>query len=259
MNNEPNNTPAGEEMPVLIPDDFDANETSCAEQHSSRKTAPQPGEGYVPYTPQKLKGKEAWDNFLYHHKNKLIAVAVAIALLAAIYITSIPTKYDYHVAVYADTYFTLEAVDEITADLLPYGEDVDGNGKVTINTIINNSSDASPYSSIASYMFIDSELKGDYNAFLIVTDQAHYDYITESYGAGVIEALEGCPALLPLKDSDLIDDVCEKYGNNVELYLALLSMPEEHADDSKMQLRHDSAAAALQRIVDAHPEMLVSE
>ncbi len=256
MNNEPTRKDAAEDLPVLLPEDYDANDSDYAEQISARNTAAVKTDGdYVPYVRKKLKGREAWDNFLYHHRNKLIAAAVAVVLLAAVYITSIPTKYDYHIAVYSDTYFSLEAIDEITAELKAYGEDVDGNGQVRLNTIVNNNSDASPYSSIASYMFIDSELKGEYNAFLLLLDKGHYDYIAESYGADTFEALEGCPVCLPLKDSELITGVCEKYGYDTELYLALLSMPEEYSDDEEMTARHDNAAAVLQRIVDAHPEL----
>ena len=247
---EKEETPAEEVIPVFVPDDYEPEDSDY-----EARPAAAPGEEYVPYQRPKLKGKEAWDNFLYHHKNKLIAAAVAIVLLVAVTITSIPTKYDYNFAVYANAFTDINAVDELKEELLPYCVDTDGNGETLVNIMTNNRSDLSPYSSIASYMSIDSELKGDYNAFLVIIDKDNFDYICADYGEDTFEALDGYPVCIPLSSSGFITAINEKYGSDTELFLSLLRLPEEYADDAEMAARHDNAADVLLRILEAHPEL----
>lgn len=254
--------PEEEEMPVLIPDDYDVEDIDYSAQSSlSSVVSARDGVEEAPrYQRPKLKGKEAWDNFMYHHKTTLIVVIVSVVMLAICIIQSIPDKYDYTINIYADVTLGTVALGEINDQLIPYTEDVDGNGELAINlTSYNRHPSSDPYSHIVAYMFIESEFGGEYKGFLSIMDKDHADFIVENLGKDVFEAYEGYPTLIPLKGSALIAGPSESNGNDTELYLVLSSVPEKYKDDAKMVARHDAAKAMLGRILEAHPELPKAE
>jgi|GEM_PF-1585554 len=248
-----------EEMPVLVPDDYDTEEIDYTEGTSLSDvvSAKEKIEEAPRYEHPKLKGKEAWDNFWYHHKTKVIVIGLMTILLGAATIMSIPPKFDNIFNIYADVNLGIYSKDEITDQLLPYCEDSDGNGEVNINVIINNIySMADPYSSVAGYMSLDTELGGGHDSFLWIIDRAHYDYIVTELSDDVFEPYdEGYPLAISLKDVELVTSVSAAAGNSKELFLVLVKMPEDKMDDAKMVMRHDSARAVLGRIIEAYPEL----
>ena len=254
--------PEEEEMPVLVPDDYDVEDIDYSAQNTLSSVVSAKGEvgEATPYKKPKLKGKEAWDNFMYHHKTTLIVSVVAVVMLAICIIQSIPEKYDYYVNIYADVTLGTIALGEINDQLVAYAEDVDGDERIAINlSAYSRHPTNEPYSHIVAYMFIESEFGGDYNGFLSIVDKDHADFIIENVGPDVFEAYEGYPALIPLKDSELITGPSEGNGNSTELYLVLASVPEKSRDDAKLVARHDAAKAMLGRILEAHPELPKAE
>ena len=253
---------ADEEMPILIPEDYDVEDIDYSVRSTmSDVVAAKDGVKEVArYQRPKLKGKEAWENFFYHHKTGLIVAVVSIIMLAIIIIQSIPTKYDYYFNIYANVMMGVHSIEEIEQQLLEYAVDVDGNEEISINiSSYNRNGMTDPYESVVAYMFIEMEFGGEFNSFLVVVDMDHYNFIVENVGEDIFEAYEGYPVLIPLKDSEFITSVSESNNNDAELYLTLVSVPERFKDDEDMVARHDAAKEMLGRILADHPELKKAE
>ena len=251
-----------EEMPILIPDDYDVEDIDYSARNTmSDVVAAKDNITEVPrYERPKLTGKEALENFWYHNKTTVIVCIAAAVMLIAVLIQSIPTKYDHCINIYADARMGVYSIEEIEKQFMEYAEDVDGTGEVKLNINsynINGNSD--PYESIVAYMIIETEFSGEYSAFLTVVDKPHYDFIVENVGTEAFEAYEDYPALISLKNSEFITGTSESNNNDTELFLALVAMPDRFKDDAEMQARHDNAKALLGRILDAHPELAKAE
>lgn len=247
-----------EEMPVLVPDDYDTEEIDYAEAAnlsdvvSAKETIQQTQR----YQRPKLRGKEAWDNFWYHHKLKVIVITVSVFCLGLAAIMSIPKKYDHVIDMYADIGIGVEFMDEVIDQFMPYCEDEDGNGKKAINLVINNIySTRDPYSSISAHMYLGVEFGGEFDAFIVILDKPHYNHIVNELGEGVFETIEGYPALISLKNSELVTLPSSNSGNSKELFIALLAVPADKSDDAKLVERHDRAVSLMNRILEAHPEL----
>ncbi len=251
--------PEDEEMPVLIPDDYDVEDIDYSVRNTmSDVVAAKEGiEQYERYQRPKLKGKEAVDNFLYHHKTELIVAVVSIVMLVIIIIQSIPTKYDYYFNIYSNISMGAFSVAEIDEQLMKYAVDVDGNEEIKINIgTYNRNGNSDPYESIVAYMFIESEFGGEFNSFLVVVDKDHYKFIVENVGEDIFEAYEDYPVLISLKDSDFVTAALGENANDYdELFLTLVSVPERFLDDEKMVARHDASRELMGRILADHPEL----
>lgn len=254
---EAGNEPA-DEMPILIPDDYDADDIDYSEgtNLSAVVSAKEDIQEAVRYQRPKLRGKEAWDNFWYHHKLKVIVITAMTILLGWAAIISIPTKFDSIFNIFADVNLGLTSQSELIEQMTEYCVDVNENGKVDVNVLINNIySTADPYSSIAGYMALDTELSGEYSSFLWIVDRPHYDYVVTELGEETFEAYEGYPVLISLKDSELITSISASAGNDKELFLVMVRVPEKYKDDAEVIARHDSAVEVLERILAANPEL----
>jgi len=245
-----------DEMPILIPDDYDVEDIDYSARNtmSDVVAAKESIEQQPRYQRPKLKGKEALDNFMYHHKTGLIVGIVAVIMLAIIIVQSIPEKYDYYFNVYAGTSMGMNSIAEIEAQLLPYAVDVDGDEEIKINIASYNRNGISdPYESIVAYMFIESEFGGEFNAFLVMLDKDHYNFIVENVGEDIFEAYEDNPVLIPVGDTGFVTSASDAFDRRDDLYLALIAVPERFKDDEKMVARHDAAEALLGRLLEGHP------
>jgi len=255
---EPSFPDETEEMPVLIPDDYDVDEIDYSESKNLSDVVSAKGEVQeaVRYQRPKLKGKEAWENFWYHHKLKVFVIIGLVVLLGTAAILSIPVKYDNVFHIFADTQLGLYSVDDVIPKMAEYCEDENEDGDVLVNVIFNNiNSRVDAYSHIAAYMALDTELGGEYTSFLWVMDKLHYNYVVELLGEGTFEAYEDYPTLIPLNGCDLIPPAPDSMGKDTELFFVLLSIPEDRMDDAELVARHDSAVEVLGRILEAYPEM----
>lgn len=259
---EVNDEMTDEEMPILIPDDYDVEEIDYSARNTmSDVVAAKDNIQEMPrYERPKLKGKEALENFWYHNKTAVIVGLVATVMLILVIIQSIPTKFDYHVNIYADANFGVYSIEEINAQLMEYAEDVDETGEIKINTNrYNINSVADPYEPIVAYVVIEAEFSGDYNAFLVVVDKHHYDFIVENAGPDAFEAYEGYPDHISLRNSEFITSTAESNNNDTELFIALVGLPEKYRDDEEMVARYENAKAMLGRILADHPELAKAE
>ncbi len=255
---EPTFPDESEEMPVLIPDDYDADEIDYSEGKNLSDVVSAKGEVQEAprYQRPKLKGREAWENFWYHHKLKVFVITGLVVLLGTAAILSIPVKYDNVFHIFADTQLGLYSMEDVMPKMAEYCEDENEDGEVLVNVIFNNiNSRVDAYSHIAAYMALDTELGGEYTSFLWVVDRLHYDYVVELLGENTFEAYEDYPTLISLKGCDLIPPAPDSYGNETELFFVLLSIPEDRMDDAELVARHDSAVEVLGRILEAYPEM----
>ena len=84
----------------------------------------------IPETPQ-----SKWDNFWYHHKWTFWGVLfLVVALTAATVQMLTRDEADYSILMLTeDTYYISQQVDLLENMLAPYGQDVDGDGKVEVN------------------------------------------------------------------------------------------------------------------------------
>lgn len=81
-----------------------------------------------PKTPQ---GK--WENFWYHHKWKVwLGTFIAVVVGVCLWQVFTRNEPDYRLALVTKTYVTDMAADLLAAQLVPYGEDLDGDGTVEV-------------------------------------------------------------------------------------------------------------------------------
>jgi len=247
-----------DELPVLIPDDYDVEDIDYSVRNtmSDVVAAKEDIKEATPYKRPKLRGKEAFENFMYHHKTELIVGVVAIIMLVIVIIQSIPEKYDNYVNIYANVKLGGYSLTEIQAQITEHAVDVDGNGEVRINLgSYNRNGISDPYESMVAYMFIESEFGGKFNSFLVIVDKDHYDFIVENVGEDIFEAYEDYPVLISLKNSTFVTPISESNANTEELFLALVSVPDRFRDDEDMVARQQAAKELMGRILEAYPEL----
>lgn len=255
MANEPE--AAEEQSVVAVPDDYEPDE-SVYEKHTNLSSVVAAKDNITEepkYERQKLKGRAAIENFWYHYKTPvLIALGVAV-MLAIIIIESKPTKFDYLTLVYANVELGLDGPGEVADQLEEYGEDIDGNGEVKMNVEVYNRESEDVSTLMKAFAALQTDISDEYSSFLFITDKSNYDFIVECYGEDIFEKLDGFPEGIPLKDSELVTPITEKYGNDTELYIQLLRLPEDKADNSKFAARYDADRALIERILEENPNL----
>ena len=253
---------AGEDaVPVFVPDDYDPDEVNYEESTSLSKvvSAKEEIEERPKYQKQKLKGKAAIENFFYHHKTTLIVCIITALALGFIIYQSIPVKYDYTFMIYANLNMGMGALDEVTEQLLEYCEDVDGNGEKKINVMLYNRESNDYNMQMAAYVFLQTDLTDGYSSFLLITDKSTYEFIEDGWGKEIFEAYKDNPVHISLKNTDLITSVAKDYGNDTELFISLLSMPEDKKDKEEYIERKKNAEILLERILEQNPQIVSAE
>ena len=120
--------------------------------------------------PTTLRGK--WQNFWYH--NKLVTCIIAFVVIAAgVLIYQLITKehYDYTVTVVTSASMPPSTQAAMAAELLPYAQDIDGNGerKILINNVaIQSVVGNDPYAGVQKLMTIIGS--GDFMLYAVETD-----------------------------------------------------------------------------------------
>lgn len=248
-------------VPVFVPDDYDPDAVDYEESTSLSKvvSAKEEIEERPKYQKQKLRGKAAIENFFYHHKTTLIVCIITALALAFVIYQSIPTKYDYTFMIYANVNMGMGALDEVNEQLSEYCEDVDGDGEVKLNVLLYNRESNDYNMQMAAYVFLQTDLTDQYSSFLLITDKSTYEFIEESWGADIFEAYKDNPVHISLKNTDLITSVAKDYGNDTELFISLLSMPEDKKDDQEYVERKKNAEILLERILEENPQICATE
>ncbi len=200
--------------------------------------------------PTTIKGK--WQNFWYHYKVQTLIVGfvVAVAVLLVVQLVT-REKYDYTLTVVTTGALPSETMDHLEAELLPFAQDIDGNGKkaVLINSIpLRAVGVADPHAGVQKLMTIIGS--GDFMLFAVETD------IYESRLKGILE--EGGTFFRTLVTSD---------GQKIERWTWNASTAIKNADELEIFLTEDmvwfvraaSGAAAgekNEKISDEHLQLL---
>ena len=246
-----------EQAVVALPDDYEPDD-SIYEKHTNLSSVVAAKENITEepkYERQKLKGRPALENFWYHYKTPVLVALGIVAMLVVIIIESKPMKYDYITMVYANVELGMDGPGEVADQLEEYGEDIDGNGEVKMNVEVYNRESNDATALMKAFTALQTDFTDEYSSFLCITDKSNYDFIVECYGEDVFEKLDGFPEGIPLRNSELVTSVAEKYGNDTELYLQLLRLPEDKADNAKIAARYDAAKALIERIIEENPEL----
>lgn len=252
----------GEEaVPVFVPDDYDPDAVDYDEAANLSKvvSAKEEIEERPKYQKQKLRGKAAIENFFYHHKTTLIVCIITALALGLVIYQSIPTKYDYTFMIYAHLNMGMGALDEVTEQLKEYCEDVDGDGEVKLNVLLYDRESNDYNMQMAAYVFLQTDLTDQYSSFLLITDKSTYEFIEEGWEADIFEAYKDYPVHISLKNTDLITSVAKDYGNDTELFISLLSMPEDKKDDEEYIERKKNAEMLLERIIEENPQIVEAQ
>ncbi len=159
-------------------------------QHGEMETGPKPSEvAIVPKTP-----KEKLQNIWFHYKWLIIGTVFA-AIVLAVMITQCATKPKYDLEV---IFYTYEAASDKNLQKLgdyleQYCEDIDGDGKVSIQVIncsVNKDSSDVQYQSTIQQKF-NALLSADPKALLIICDEKSFEFLQNTdedliYGEPVI-------------------------------------------------------------------------
>lgn len=139
-------------------------------------------EDVKPQEEKQLSKKDKLKNFIYYHKFALIAIPLAavFAVWAIVDLFTTP-KPDYVIAVLSENTIDSQFLDQLQSKLAPYGEDVNGDGKILLfvnNYVIpSDTGDAGSASTGAMQLQADLET-GSSVIFLCENPQ----YIQEQYG-----------------------------------------------------------------------------
>lgn len=252
----------GEEaVPVFVPDDYDPEAVNYDEVNTIKGvvSAKEDITEQPKYQKQKLRGKAAIENFFYHHKTTLIVCLITALALGFVIYQSIPVKYDYTFMIYAHLNMGMGALDEVTEQLTEYCEDVDGDGEVKLNVLLYDRESNDYNMQMAAYVFLQTDLTDEYSSFLLITDKSTYEFIEEMWEPEIFEAYKDYPVHISLKNTDLITSVAKDYGNDTELFISLLSMPEDKKDDKELIERKKNAEILLERIIEENPQIVSAE
>ena len=159
--------------------------------------------------PRELTPAEKWKNWLYYHKWH-IAVAAILVVIAVDLIKSAlgigVIEPDYQVAYVGDKVLPADTATALEQALAAYGEDCNGDGRVTVtlNQYVK-SSEASPESAsyaTASQVKLMADLEECDSYFFLLEDpekfQADYDILEKAGEEELAFSWEACPVLVSL-------------------------------------------------------------
>ena len=257
-------TPAPEVLPIVFEDDYDANsEEYIAKLEASGNNIAANVEEQPRYERPKLPFKEAVEDFWYHHKTKVMVIGVILIMAAIIFYQSIPEKYDYEFMIFAHNYYFDDAgLQNIAANLQQYGEDLDGDGEVKVHVTRYDSFSTDYNEYMVSRVYMAEEFRKHHEAYLVLTDKAHYDTLVDvedGFGDGLFESYKGHDKWIDVSDSGLFLQVDGAFNTGLDedltIGLSLVALNDETAAKATLSKRHDDAAAMLERLLEDHPEI----
>ncbi len=250
-------------MPVAIIDDSSDDDSVPDEERSyvgssiSRRLAATEDIVERPrYQRGKLTPKNAIETFFYLNKTRLIigAVIVAFALVALFSFKKVP--YDQSVVIYADElYVGTTVLEEFKESLVPFAEDMNGDGKVmlSLNSYDCSSTDATMV--MASVLYMSGDINSQHDCYLIFTDDTNYLEIKRDWGEDIFESYKGNPKWMSLSGTELMSSIEDTYGSDPQLGVALLSISEKDAEKKKFLDNYNAGVAMLDNILEAYPEI----
>jgi len=250
-----------EYMPVALIDDELSDDESDDEyiyqSNSSRIRQHLEKDGVIEHKQQskKLNLFQRTANFFYHNKLECIIALIVIVLIAVIGICSIEVSYDYTIAVYTyEADLTREQLDIIADAFRIYGEDIDGDGRITFD--IKN---YRPYTGgyISKYFAAQKlydDIYGERTNMLILTDELCRDNIIERFSDFHFESLYNKTKWVSLENTAFCD-MNDAEPLPVELGLMMFRPGAYAIDIADVQTRHTHAAEMLACIMEDYPEL----
>lgn len=256
-------TEESETVPIVFDEDFDANsEEYAAELEKMKNNLAADVEEQPRYQKPKLPFKEAVENFLYHNKTKLIVLAVTLIMGSIIIYQSIPEKYDYTFMIFSSNYYFDDiSLAAISDNLEQYGEDLDGDGEVKVHTMRFDINSEDYNESTASRMYMAEEFRTQHEAYLVITDKAHFDVLTneeEGFGMSLFENYKGLGEWIDVTDSGLFvqtDGAFNIKDGDDRIGLSLVALNDNTRGKEKYEKRYENAKALLDRLLEDHPEL----
>ncbi len=269
MNNNPDNekklditepeVSITDEFPVTLPEDYDPDTVDYSQKRSVYGVPSDADPVYSgKYQRQKLKGKEAVENYWYHYGKITIIVLICAAVLSYILYMSRQTPYDCEITVFADINMGSDGLHDLSEQVKLYSDDVNGDGQILVNACFYNRNSPDPNIVQAAYVVIQTDLSDNYRSPLIVMDKEHYEFIvTQAYGREYFDEFECFPDGIPLKDAGFVTDIAKDYGTkDPELYLLLVKLPENDPKvDDEIIAIHDNAREIINRILAENPQI----
>lgn len=253
-----------EAVPIVFEDDFDANsEEYAAELEKMKNNLAANVEEQPRYKKPKLPFREAVDNFIYHNKTKLLVLAVVLVMGSIIIYQSIPEKYDYNFMIFSSNYYfddlSLAAIGD---NLEQYGEDLDGDGEIKVHAMRFDTNASDYNESTASRIYMAEEFRSNHEAYLVLTDKAHFDVLTDEedgFGMGLFESYKGMNEWIDVTDSGLFvqtDGAFNIIDGDDRVGLSLVALNEHTRGVEKYEKRYNDAKAMLDRLLEDHPELI---
>lgn len=244
-----------EEAPVTVVIDYDedAQEEKDYSSHSALTgvvTAKEDIKEEPKYEKPKLKGKEAWENFIYHNKTYLIIALVLIVVLVVGTVLSLPKPRDQLVMIYANENIGEDGLAKMGKELEKYCEDVNGDGKVNVEVLMYNMNSTDMNVAMSAVYAIETDLSADYASFIMITDRGHLEFIRQCWENDVYVQRDGYPDGIPTSWSKLLTGTQEEDDDSL-VYVQLLRLPEKEADDEKKVAAYESAAAVIDKMIEA--------
>ena len=198
-------------------------------------------------------------DFFFHNKLECIVVIIVLVIAALIGISHIEKSYDYVIAVYTyDAEITDEQLDIIADVFRGYGEDIDGDGQITID--IEN---YHPYIGWYIPKYIDAQklyddIYGDRSNIFILTDEQCRDNIIERFSDFHFEWLYEKEKWVSLEGTAFCN-MGDAEPLPVELGIMMFRPGSYAMDIADVQKRHGEAEDMLKRIMEDEPELFTYE
>ena len=144
--------------------------------------------------------KERWANWWDYNLKWVIIIGIIVVFFGYNFIGQyfFTTKADYNVAVVAPYYLPEDTVNALQTRLAPFGEDLNGDGKVVVTlnvyTLDYSDEDTDAYLDMAGTTKLSTDIQGALSSIFILYDPAGFQQTT-----GTLRYLDGS---LPQSDAD---------------------------------------------------------
>jgi len=211
-----------------------------------------------PAPPPKKTFISVISNFVYYHKILSVIIAVAIVALSVYAIAALCEKsYDYNIGIYTyNTEFSDEQIAEIEELFRTCGEDIDGDGVITVRINTHNPFADSSFISFIQENSLRRDIYGDWKYGsrvnnILITDEYTRDKIYIIFGRPFFDCIDGDSRWLALDTSEF------PTGNTPdnELGIMLLGRNIYESDRQTAQENYSNAKEILERIREEYPEL----
>lgn len=184
-----------------------------------------------------FKGK--LKHFWYYYKIHTIATVVGLSLIiGTIYSAVTAVKYDLEIVYYGNRNFTEEQVNEVKSYLSGVIKDIDNNGEVNVNFIVNTSKvgEGSQYEMAMRQKFQVELSAAAYSSYIVA--EGYYKALSSN------EVMESS---LPIEDSEKLSSILGTSDSDKE-YWCTRSVYETEKGNKKKLLLHDNAQLAYEAL-----------